>query len=137
MFPPFPDKDPLNPFDMWSGANFRLRIRQVDGYRNYESSDFDSSKPLFEDDEKIKEVFSKAYSLNELLDPKNFKSYDELKARLVKVLDEKTPTIPRAENKTLEEPTFKSYNEPTSMMEDDGDEDTDDSVQFFKKLAAK
>jgi hypothetical protein len=86
MHPEFEDEKPLNPFDLWEGADFKLKIRKVEGYRNYDKSEFDDPRPLLEDDEKMELTWKKAHSLKELVDPKNFKSYDELKARLDKVL---------------------------------------------------
>jgi hypothetical protein len=87
MNPQFEDEKPINPFDFWGGANFKLKIRQVEGYRNYDKSEFESSSPLLDgDDAKLEALWKKEYSLKEFLDPKHFKSYDELKAKLDKVL---------------------------------------------------
>ena len=87
MNPQFEDEKPINPFDFWEGANFKLKIRQVEGYRNYDKSEFEKSSPLLDgDDAKLEALWKKEYSLKEFLDPKNFKSYDELKAKLDKVL---------------------------------------------------
>jgi hypothetical protein len=87
MNPEFADETPMNPFDLWEGANFKLKIRQVEGYRNYDKSEFESSSQLFDgDDAKLEALWKKEHSLKEFLDPKNFKSYDVLKAKLDKVL---------------------------------------------------
>jgi hypothetical protein len=87
MNPQIEDEKPINPFDFWGGANFKLKIRQVEGYRNYDKSEFESSSPLLDgDDAKLEALWKKEYSLKEFLDPKHFKSYDELKAKLDKVL---------------------------------------------------
>lgn len=86
MNPSFEDEKPVNPFDLWEGANFRLKIRQFEGYANYDKSEFDTSAPLFEDDEKMEAVWKQSHSLQDILDPKNFKSYDDLKAKMVRVL---------------------------------------------------
>ncbi len=86
MNPAFEDEKPLNPFDMWAGANFKLKIRKVEGYQNYDKSEFESPSALLNDDEKLEAIWKKEYSLKEFLAPENFKSYDELKARLDKVL---------------------------------------------------
>ena len=93
MKPQFEDEKPIDPFNFWGGANFKLKIRKVDGYQNYDLSEFDSPAPLFEDDDEIEKVWKQEYSLTEILDPKNFKSYDELKARLNKVLGVNSTTI--------------------------------------------
>ena len=87
MQPPFPDTDPINPFDFWEGANFKLKLRKVDGYWNYDLSSFDSTSALLDgDDEALEELYSKQYSLADFTSPTNFKSYDELKTRLDAVL---------------------------------------------------
>ena len=87
MQPEFEDETPVNPFDFWEGVNFKLKARQVDGYRNYDKSEFESSPtPVAESDEDIEAIWGKQHSLAELVDPKNFKTYDELKAKLNQVL---------------------------------------------------
>jgi hypothetical protein len=87
MNPQFEDEKAINPFDFWDGANFKIKIRQVEGYRNYDKSEFESSSALFDgDDAKLEALWKKEYSLKEFLDPKHFKSYDVLKAKLDKVL---------------------------------------------------
>ena len=87
MNPEFADETPLNPFDFWEGANFKIKIRQVEGYRNYDKSEFDSVTPVLDgDDAKLEALWKKEHSLKEFLDPKHFKPYDVLKARLDKVL---------------------------------------------------
>ena len=85
MNPEFEDEKPINPFDFWEGANFKLKIRKVEGYRNYDKSEFDSVAPL-STDEDMEKIWNAQYSLVEFLDPKNFKSYDELKKKLTRVL---------------------------------------------------
>jgi hypothetical protein len=85
MHPQFPGEAAVNPFDMWEGANFKLKIRQVDGYRNYDKSEFDKPEALA-DDSKLESVWKQCHSLQELLDLKHFKSYEELKFRLDKAL---------------------------------------------------
>ena len=88
MNPGFADETPLNPFDAWKGANFRLRIRQVEGWRNYDKSEFDAQSGLFDgNDEAIGEIWNIEHKLAPFTDPSNFKTYDELKSRLNKVLD--------------------------------------------------
>ena len=87
MNPQFEDEKAINPFDFWDGANFKIKIRQVEGYRNYDKSEFESSSALFDgDDAKLEALWKKEYSLKEFLDPKHFKSYDVLKTKLDKVL---------------------------------------------------
>lgn len=86
MNPSFEDEKPVNPFDLWEGANFRLKIRQFEGYANYDKSEFDTSSPLFDDDEKMESVWKQSHSLQEVIDPKNFKTYDDLKSKMHRVL---------------------------------------------------
>jgi len=93
MNPTFEDEDPVNPFDLWEGANFRLKIRQFEGYPNYDKSEFDAPSPLFVDDENLEAVWKQEHSLQELVDPKNFKSYSELKTKLYRVLDLASETV--------------------------------------------
>ena len=87
MFPQYEDEEEVNPFDLWEGANFRLKIRMFEGYPNYDKSEFDSPGPLSDDDDEMERIFNEQHSLKELIDEKNFKSYDELKAKLYRVLN--------------------------------------------------
>ena len=95
MNPTFEDEDPVNPFDLWEGANFRLKIRQFEGYPNYDKSEFDAPTPLLDDDEAMESVWNQQHSLQQLVEPSNFKSYDELKTKLFRVLDlaSETPEV--------------------------------------------
>jgi hypothetical protein len=127
MNPEFADETPLNPFDFWEGANFKIKIRQVEGYRNYDKSEFDSITPVLDgDDDKLEALWKKEYSLKEFLDPKQFKSYDTLKAKLDKVLglDGVAPVKTKAEDTILN--TAKSA---PSLDE------SDDELDYFKSLA--
>lgn len=143
MNPQFADEEAFNPFDLWEGASFKLKIRNVEGYRNYDKSEFSNPAPLFDDDAKLEEVYNKEYSLQEFLDPKNYKSYDELKERLMKVLDATSPKVGKAEQEDLEEapPVRSKAAQPKGMAVTDNDppfdvdEEPDDSLEFFKKLA--
>jgi len=84
--PEFEDESPVDVFNFWDGANFKLKIRKVDGFSNYDKSEFITSAPLFEDDSKMEETWKNEHSLDEFINQKNFKSYDELKSRLDVVL---------------------------------------------------
>lgn len=86
MNPEFEDEQATNPFDLWEGANFKLKIRKVEGYRNYDKSEFEAPAPLLEDDSELEAVWNQEHSLQAFLDRKEFKTYDELKARLNKAL---------------------------------------------------
>ena len=92
MQPPFPDTDPINPFDFWEGANFKLKLRKVDGYWNYDLSSFDGPTKLLDDEDELENVWGSQYSLSEFTAPSNFKTYDELKTRLDMVLSGVTKT---------------------------------------------
>lgn len=87
MNPQFEDENPINPFDFWEGANFRLKIRQFEGYPNYDKSEFDSPSPIADNDEDIEAIWNQQHKLQELVAEKNFKDYNELKAKLYRVLN--------------------------------------------------
>jgi len=139
MNPQFEDESPVNPFDFWEGANFKLKIRQVEGYRNYDKSEFDSPSALLDgDDEALEGLWKTQYSLTEFLDAKNFKSYEELKARLDKVLG--VSTTASVNTASVEEdvedfkPQFKSAPAPKTAEAVEVDDD-DDTMSYFAKLA--
>ena len=92
MNPQFEDETPVNPFDLWEGANFKLKIRKIDGFSNYDKSEFETATPLDEDEAKMEEVWKTEHSLSEFIDPKNFKPYTELKEKLDRVLGITTGT---------------------------------------------
>jgi hypothetical protein len=131
MNPQFDDEKPVNPFDFWEGANFRLKIRKVDGYWNYDKSEFDSGSPLADDDQ-LEGIWEQQHSLQDLTDPKNFKSYDELQARLNRVLNIGEAPPPRPAPVMEETPPFEP--DPPSSVETSSDE-SDDDLAFFKSLA--
>ena len=131
MNPAFEDEKAVNPFDLWVGANFKLKIRKVEGYQNYDKSEFESPSPLLSDDEKLEAIWKKEYSLKEFLAPENFKSYDELKARLDKVLGlDGSPVVA----KTTVEQAKAMPRKPALVAEDAGIAD-DDDLAYFSKLA--
>ena len=135
MQPQFEDEDPVNPFDFWKGANLKLKIRNVEGYRNYDKSEFEKSSPLSDDDSELEKIWSKQYSLTEFLDPKNFKSYDELKAKLQMVLASNGSPSARADEISLPEERAKpQLSKPVPKKEVSFD-DEDDSLSYFAKLA--
>jgi hypothetical protein len=143
MQPQFQDEQPMNPFDFWEGADFKLKIRQVEGYRNYDKSEFSSPAPLFgSDDDKLEEVYSKLHPLAQFTDPKNFKSYDELSRKLNMVLGGTTAPMRSAEAMMEEQdapqvarveaaPVQRTAHAPVQSSTDE-DEDT---MSFFSKLA--
>ena len=149
MNPSFEDEAPVNPFDLWEGANFRLKIRQFEGYPNYDKSEFDSPEALFDDDEKLESVWKQEHSLNELVDPKHFKTYAELKAKLHRVLNLSGDSVDASSSaedavdedldmsrfsKSAEAPTMK---EESSSMESTSDvsvDDDDEDLAMFRDL---
>ena len=135
MQPAFQDESPVNPFDFWEGANFKLKLRKVDGYWNYDKSEFEAPSALFDDDDKLEEVWKTQYPLSEFTSASNFKSYDELKKRLDMVLAGTTTVgnatevmedAPKAPPKVDTKPTPA----PTVDTDDDGD-----TMSYFEKLA--
>jgi len=135
MQPAFKDETPINPFDFWAGANFKLKLRMVEGYWNYDKSEFSAPSPLFDDDDKLEEVWKKQYPLSEFTSGTNFKSYDELKKRMDMVLigtvkvgnaTEAMEDAPWVEPKVDTKPTLA----PTVDTDDDGD-----TMSYFEKLA--
>ena len=140
MQPAFEDETPVNPFDFWQGANFKLKIRKVDGYWNYDKSEFEASSALFDNDDDIEEVWKKQYSLDDFTAPTNFKSYDELKTRLNMVLAG-TTTVGNVTTLMEDEPmavtvTLDTKEEPTPTVTSKATTDDDeDTIDYFQKLA--
>jgi hypothetical protein len=132
MQPKFPDETPVNPFDMWEGADFVLKIRTVEGYPNYDASSFKTPSALLGgDDVELEKLYDKQFDLSEWTDPKNYKSYDELKTRLNIVLGESAPRTVKQEvaMDKVEEPTPPPSAESLSL------DDDDDTMSYFAKLA--
>ena len=137
MQPEFADESPVNPFDMWEGADFKLKIRNVEGYRNYDKSEFSGVSALHGGDEsQLEAVYNQLHDLGEFTDPKNYKTYDELKAKLMRVLGEETemgaPTV--AQMNQVNEPAPSPMSEPVTAAEMNTSDD-DDTMSYFAKLA--
>ena len=154
MQPEFEDEEPINPFDFWGGANFRLKIRKVEGYWNYDKSEFDSASALMDDDDALEALWKKEYSLSAIVAADQFKSYEDLEKRLKMVLGQKTAARAVAE----QEEVYESYHtqpvsKEESVMEEleqsyarskspslpkvtsvPDDEDEDDAMKYFQKL---
>ena len=130
MNPEFPDETPLNPFDLWEGANFKLKIRNVEGYRNYDKSEFaDKSALLDGDDAKLEAIYTKEHSLKDFTDKKHFKPYEQLKARLDKVLGFEGDAVPNIRAEDVELPT------PVARAKAPVADTVDDDLDYFKSLA--
>jgi len=164
MQPEFEDEEPMNPYDFWTGANFRLKIRKVEGYWNYDKSEFDSPRPLLDDDDALEALWKKEHSLSAIVAADQFKSYDDLHKRLNYVLGQKVaPTQSRAvieqedeydsyaqtptrEDRVVEEleesyRKSKSSSLPENLktelnnLSSSVDEDEDDALAYFSRLA--
>ena len=134
MNPEFADETPVNPFDMWEGANFKLKIRNVEGYRNYDKSEFADKSALFEgDDSKLEELWKQEYSLKEFIEPKQFKSYEVLKARLDKVLGFDGGAV--APKTKAEDASVSRKLSEDDLERIDRKSVADDDLDYFKSLA--
>jgi hypothetical protein len=127
MNPQFEDETPINPFDLWKGANFKLKITKVAGYQNYDKSEFMSAAALSEDDDTLEKIWKSQHSLTALTADKEFKSYDDLKARLDKVLG--ATDVPKTTVETLKAAPKKA------VVEDISEDETDEDLAYFSKLA--
>ena len=143
MQPQFADETPINPFDMWEGADFKLKIRNVEGYRNYDKSEFDGQSALHGgDDTQLESVFKQVHDLGEFTDPKNYKTYDELKAKLMRVLGEETemgaPTMQQMNqvNEPAPIPDVTSTQSPVTAEAAAMNTADDDTMSYFAKLAS-
>ena len=138
MNPEFQDEEAINPFDYWKGANFKLKVRKVSGFVNYDKSEFESASSLFDgDDAKLESLWKTQYKLDEFVSESNFKSYDELKARLDAVLQgddrggettAETDTVestPQAPSASSGEENLKSFDEGA------------DAMSYFNQLASE
>src|SRR5210317_1449326 len=133
MQPQFPGEQPVNPFDFWGGADFQLKIRQVEGYRNYDKSEFRSPEPFKGgDDEQLKGVYNTLYDLKEFTDPKNYKTYEELKVKLANVLGE---AMPRTTQQTVA--LDETAPAPQPKAAESVDNDDEDTMSYFARLAAE
>ncbi len=137
MQPKFADETPINPFDMWKGANFKIKMAQVGGFRNYDRSEFASPEQLA-DDTKLEAIYGNQYSLKEFTDASSFKSYDELHLKLTRVLGEEGAVTSSAEQVDLDEkiesPFVTQNASPPPVTKEAS---TDDTMSYFAKLAAE
>ncbi len=145
MQPQFADETPINPFDFWNGANFKLKIRNVEGYRNYDKSEFDASTKLYDGDEtRLEEIYNNLYKLDEFTDPEYYKSYAELQKKLYEVIGEadvantfspvQTVEMNTTKEPIVDAPAPQTVTEPVSSTSD-GDTGDEDSLSYFARLA--
>jgi len=138
MQPEFEDEEAIDPFDFWQGANFKLKAKNVAGYRNYDSSEFTAVTPLLDDDDALEGIWKKESSLSEFVAPDQFKTYDELKKRLGYVLG--NTSTARQDVETFEEDNDRGEAEElvtaaVSTTPSSVNEDEDDALSYFAKLA--
>ena len=136
MQPEFEDEEAIDPFDFWQGANFKLKAKNVAGYRNYDSSEFAAPSPLLDDDDAMESLWKKQFSLAEIVAPDQFKTYEELKTRLDYVLGNKKSAAPQFEEEDVdrgeaEELVTAAVSKPTTAVA----EEEDDALSYFAKLA--
>jgi len=137
--PEFKDEPEVDVTDFWKGANFRIKIRKVGGFTNYDKSEFDSPSVLSEDTAKLDRILSSMHPLQPFLDASNFKSYDELKTRMQEVLGgDVRATAPNAA-KTAEDVAEEMVEKKPSLkskkpVEQDVDDESD-ALSYFQKLA--
>ena len=130
MQPAFDDETPINPFDFWKGANFKLKAKNVAGYRNYDSSEFSATSALLDDDDALEAIWKKQYSLEEFTAADQFKSYGDLEKRLNAVLNTSRPPV-AAEVATEEEEIVTAPPEPVTANATTDD----DALSYFQRLA--
>ena len=139
MNPQFEDENPINPFDFWEGANFKLKIRKVEGFTNYDKSEFSTPEPLMEgNDQELEMLWKTQYKLQDFLLPENFKSYEDLQSRLDKVLNVAgsnplAAALTAEEDNVVKQPTPSTISTVTEEYEESSDEG--DSMSYFSKLA--
>ena len=148
MQPEFEDEEAIDPFDFWQGANFKLKAKNVAGYRNYDSSEFAAQSALLDDDDAMEAIWKKQFSLEEFVAPDQFKSYDELKTRLDYVLGNKGTTRFQDQETVEQEEEFRQqnrastpapssggFNDPDITLSNTSSDDEDDALSYFAKLA--
>ena len=136
MQPEFEDEEAIDPFDFWQGANFKLKAKNVAGYRNYDSSEFAAVSPLLDDDDAMESIWKKELSLSEFVAPDQFKTYDELKVRLEYVLG-KRGAKPVAQDSEVEDEEFTTPVAETvaSVASSSSEIEDDDTLSYFQRLA--
>lgn len=146
MQPQFPGETPVDPFDLWGGADFQLKIRNVEGYRNYDRSEFKAPSSLFDGDEvQLQATLNQLHDINTYVDPATFKSYDALQTKLFEVLGTTAPSTVQAEvamDHVAEPAPAPVASEPevkvsaaAATAEEAGDDGDEDAFSYFQKLA--
>ena len=135
MQPEFEDEEAINPFDFWQGANFKLKIKKVAGFWNYDSSEFAAPSALLDDDDALEALWQKEYSLSELVSSDQFKSYDDLKKRLNYVLGLGAAKTSQDPETVAEEELPPRPEEQVAAAVSGSDADEEDALSYFSKLA--
>ena len=136
MQPEFEDEEAIDPFDFWQGANFKLKAKNVAGYRNYDSSEFAGTSPVLDDDDALEALWKKEYSLQEFVAADQFKSYEDLKKRLEYVLGNKSrPVVVDEELEDESEGRGSVEQLVTASTTVSSDIEDDDTLSYFSKLA--
>ena len=140
MNPDLESEAKVNPYDLWEGANFKLKMTRQSGFPNYDESVFLTPGPLSKDDAELEQIWKTEYSLKEIVDPKNFKSYDQLKTRLDDVLGLSSGTSSRAANSVIEDSDEVPFTDPKPVARKAPapvveEEEEDDDLAMFRKLA--
>ena len=132
MQPEFDDETPINPFDFWQGANFKLKIVKKDGFWNYDKSEFDKVAPLLDDDDALEALWKKQYSLSAITAPDQFKSYEDLERRLKTVLGQIQKQAPRLDEEVVSEAEDPV---PVAAPVSTSSDEEDEALSYFQKLA--
>lgn len=136
MSPQFPGETPVDPFDLWNGADFQLKIRNYEGYRNYDRSEFKAPAPLLDGDEtRLQAVLNQLHDITAYVNPDNYKSYDELKTKLTDVLGQIEPTTVKSTVATDTVDDTPPWDPAPETAEAAGNEGDEDAMSFFQKLA--
>ena len=140
MQPEFEDEEAIDPFDFWQGANFKLKAKNVAGYRNYDSSEFAAVSPLLDDDDAMESIWKKELSLSEFVEPSQFKTYDELKVRLEYVLGKRGARPAVQDSEVQEEeyettPVAEARETVSSVASSSSEIEDDDTLSYFQRLA--
>ena len=140
MQPEFEDEEAIDPFDFWQGANFKLKAKNVAGYRNYDSSEFAAVSPLLDDDDAMEAIWKKEASLSEFVEPAQFKTYDELKVRLEYVLGKRGARPAAQDSEVREEeyettPVAETRETVSSVASTSSEIEDDDTLSYFQRLA--
>ena len=143
MQPEFQDETPVNVFDLWEGANFKLKIKKVAGFWNYDSSEFDSVSALSSDDTELEATWKSEHSLEAFTAADQFKSYEDLEKRLNLVLGSAPrATVPSVDSEEYEpvaaqaQSSFRDKMSAAPAVKKEAVVEDDDALSYFASLAS-